>query len=59
MTTSAAAITRAQTPPPPADRELGDILQSIAHKSPKDLAALKVLARMMLDRLDAPSPSDA
>ena len=52
MITTAAAFPRTPKPPtPPADRELGDLLQEIAQHSPKDIFALKIIAKMMLERI--------
>lgn len=39
-----------------APRTLGDKLQDIARRSPRDLHALDVLADLVLERLDAEQP---
>lgn len=41
------------TPPRPRPTALGDMLQHIAERSPKDLKAIEVLTRLVIARLDA------
>lgn len=47
MTPAAASF----TPRPPAPRTFADTLQLIALKSPRDAAALKIVAEMVLARI--------